>query len=140
MNTIQVKRLVPQAILPTRRDGDIGWDLYAATVEPIAPALTKIGTGIAVQLPEGYWGQIESRSSMGKQGYDTHGGIIDNHYRGEIIVVMACHHGGAPKIEPGQKIAQLIVRKQEDSGWPLTEVDNLGDTARGAAGFGSTGK
>jgi dUTP pyrophosphatase len=140
-HSVKIKKLHSQAKLPTRREGDVGWDLYAISSEALAPGLIKVSTGIAIELPEGYWGQIENRSSMGKNGYDVHGGIVDNHYRGEIIVVLAMHGGGIPPdILPGGKIAQLIVRRQEDIGWALEESDTLSDTVRGSNGFGSTGR
>jgi dUTP pyrophosphatase len=138
---IKIKRLHPEARLPTRRDGDIGWDLYALSITPLSPVLFKVSTGIALELPEGYWGQIENRSSMGKNGYDAHGGIVDNHYRGEIIVILARHGAEASgEIGPGSKIAQLIIRRQEDAGWIVEEADSLSDTVRGDRGFGSTGE
>jgi len=139
--SIKIRRLNPAAKLPTRRDGDVGWDLYACTVESLTDTLIKVGTGIAMELPEGYWGQLENRSSMGKQGYDVHGGIVDNAYRGEIMVILAKHSPSTEvTVEPGSKIAQLIIRKQEDEGWELLEKEALSDTVRGADGFGSTGR
>lgn len=137
---IRIRRLQPSAKLPTRREGDIGWDLYAVSVETVSPGIFKVSTGISLELPRGYWGQIENRSSMGKGGYDVHGGIIDNIYRGEIILIFAAHSPNAPLIESGAKVAQLIIRKQEDDGWQLTEVDTLSETIRGDNGFGSTGR
>ena len=139
--TLRILKLHPEARLPTRRTGDIGWDLYALSSELSAPNLIKVRTGIAVELPEGYYGQIENRSSMGLNGWDVHGGIIDNHYRGEILVVLAQHRPGvAPVIEPGSKIAQLIIRSEEDNGWQVQEADHLTETERGGRGFGSTGR
>jgi dUTP pyrophosphatase len=141
MSKIKFQRLNPAAKLPTRRDGDVGWDLYACTVEALAPNMLKIGTGIAMQLPEGYWGQLENRSSMGKGGWDVHGGIVDNIYRGEILIILVQHLDAAqPQVEPGSKVAQLIVRKQEDAGWVLEESASLSETQRGSGGFGSTGR
>ncbi len=138
---IRIKRLKPEAILPTRREGDIGWDLYGVAFEKLSPCLLKVSTGIAMELPSGYWGQIENRSSMGKNGYDVHGGIVDNHYRGEIIVILAYHGNGTmPDIAPLSKIAQLIIRREEDAGWIIQEADALSDTVRGNNGFGSTGR
>ncbi|OGJ84763.1 MAG: hypothetical protein A2268_11580 [Candidatus Raymondbacteria bacterium RifOxyA12_full_50_37] len=139
--TLKVKLLHPAAKLPERRDGDIGWDLFCVSTEESAPGLVKIKTGIAVELPSGYWGQVEGRSSMGVKGYDVHGGIIDNIYRGEIMVVLVVHNPSEkPAINPGDKIAQLIVRKQEDFGWTVEAVETLSQTERGAGGFGSTGR
>lgn len=140
MGKLLVKKLRPEAKLPTRREGDIGWDLYAVSAEVIAPSLVKASTGIAIELPPGYWAQIENRSSMGKAGWAVHGGIVDNAYRGEVMVILARHDAGAPAIEPGQKIAQLVIRRQEDAGWQALEAETLTDTTRGNNGFGSTGR
>ena len=139
--TLRVKKLDPGARLPTRKPGDIGWDLYALSSEAAGPGLIKVHTGVALELPEGYYGQIENRSSMGLNGWDVHGGIIDNHYRGEIIVVLAQHRpGAAPAVEPSSRIAQLIVRREEDRGWTVEEAQVLSETERGSHGFGSTGR
>jgi len=139
--TLRVLKLHPEARLPARRAGDIGWDLFALSSELAAPNLVKVRTGIAVELPEGYYGQIENRSSMGLNGWDVHGGIIDNHYRGEILVVLVQHKPGvAPAIEPGSKIAQMIIRREEDREWRLEEAQALTETERGSRGFGSTGR
>ncbi|MFH0921076.1 MAG: dUTP diphosphatase [Fibrobacterota bacterium] len=142
MQKIKAKRLLPAALLPTRRHGDAGWDLYACTVEMLAPNMLKVGTGIALELPEGYWGQIENRSSMGKAGWDVHGGIVDNIYRGEVMIILVGHTAGAAPVpvEPGAKVAQLIVRRLEDAEWTLEEAETLSTTERGSGGFGSTGR
>lgn len=138
---IRIRKIHPGARLPERREGDIGWDLFAHTVEPLADNMVKVGTGLSLELPPGYWAQIENRSSMGKAGWAVHGGIVDNAYRGEIIVVLAQHRPGAPAaIEPGAKIAQMIIRRQEDTGWSLEESEALSETGRGSGGFGSTGQ
>ena len=139
--TLLVKKLPPEARLPERRDGDIGWGIFALSVESLGPTMVKVHTGIALELPAGYYCQIENRSSMGKNGWDVHGGIIDNAYRGEIMVILTQHRPGEIlPLEPGSKIAQLIVRREEDSGWTLQETDTLSGTERGHGGFGSTGR
>jgi dUTP pyrophosphatase len=141
MNTIKIKKLHPDAKIPTRRQGDVGWDLYALSAESLAGNMVKVSTGLAMELPKGYWGQIENRSSMGKKGYDVHGGIVDNHYRGEIIVILAMHKTGEKAaVNSGDKVAQLVVRHQQDEGWAVSVVDSLSETERGKNGFGSTGR
>ena len=142
MSQIKVRKLNSEALLPERLGGsDVGWDLYANTVTPLADNMVKVGTGIAIELPEGYWAEIANRSSMGKAGWAVHGGIVDNGYRGEIIVILAQHKIGVPaELAPGMKIAQMIIRKQEDIGWNVLECTELSDTKRGADGFGSTGR
>ncbi len=138
---ICVKKLNSDAILPERAGSDIGWDLFANSVTPLADNMLKVGTGIAIELPEGYWAEIANRSSMGKAGWAVHGGIVDNGYRGEIIVILTQHKAGVPvEIAQGVKIAQMIIRKQEDAGWTIKEASCLSETKRGAGGFGSTGR
>lgn len=138
---IFVKKLNNDAILPERAGSDVGWDLFANSVTPLADNMLKVGTGIAIELPEGYWAEIANRSSMGKAGWAVHGGIVDNGYRGEIIVVLTQHRAGVPvEIAQGAKIAQMIIRKQEDIGWTVKEVCCLSETKRGSGGFGSTGR
>jgi dUTP pyrophosphatase len=141
MCEIKVRRLNSEALLPARSGSDVGWDLYANTVTPLADNMVKVGTGIAIELPEGYWAEICNRSSMGKAGWAVHGGIVDNGYRGEIIVILVQHRIGVlAELAPGMKIAQLIIRRQEDIGWKINECSALSDTKRGADGFGSTGR
>lgn len=141
MSSILFKSLHPDARLPIRRPGDVGWDLYAVSAERLTDTLQKVHTGLAMQLPPGYWGQIENRSSMGKNGFAVHGGIVDNAYRGEIIVLLAFHNPlPMPLAETGSRIAQLVVRRQEDAEWTVEWAPELSDSERGAGGFGSTGK
>jgi dUTP pyrophosphatase len=141
MPVIKIKKLNPAAKLPVRRGGDVGWDLFALSAEPVAARMQKVSTGIAMELPPGVWAKIENRSSMGKAGFDVHGGIIDNHYRGEIIVILTYHGDGeCPSVPAGSKVAQLVVYRQADEGWALEASDSLSETERGKNGFGSTGR
>ncbi len=99
----------------------------------------KYPVGVAVELPKGYFGLVQSKSSVAaKLGLDTMGNVIDEGYRGEIHVVFVNHTWNDVKIEAGQKIAQLIVMPY----CPVAYIqsDELSETERGEGGFGSTGE
>lgn len=142
---IQVKKLRSDALLPSSGSRfAAGYDLYACMDAPveIAPHTTvKIGTGLSLAVPEGYFGAIFARSGLAsKQGLRPANcvGVCDSDYRGEYII--AVHNDGesAQRIAPGDRIAQLVVLPY--LALDFEEVDELGDTERGAGGFGSTGK
>lgn len=135
---LKIKKMDKKAKLPTTQKEDVGYDLYCTDLEKLDNGLLLAKTGIAIELPRGYWAQIENRSSMGSKGISVHGGIIDNGYRGEIMVMLNLHNSNNIKIEVGDKIAQLIIRKEIK--FPIYEVENLTESERGEKGFGSTGK
>lgn len=145
MNTVNVKKLKADAILPTYGSkGAAGADLYACLQESltIAPGETAwIPTGIALEVPTGYAGLIYARSSLGaKRGLAPANkvGVVDSDYRGEINVVLL-NHGNQPQtIAHGDRIAQFLITPVLTPTY--TEVDSLTDTTRGIGGFGSTGK
>lgn len=137
---MKVKKLRENAILPTRAHAtDAGLDLYTTedvTIQRGFPA--KISTGIAIALPENTVGLILDKSSLGSQGLKVMGGVIDQNYRGDIVV---CLSNLSPNVlaylSAGVKIAQLLVvpiLRPE-----IEEVDDLDATDRGDGGFGSTG-
>lgn len=137
---IPIKRLVPQAVIPTyAHDTDAGLDLYASetvTIQPMQRAL--VPSGIALAIPKGYVGLIWDKSGLAvKHGLTAIAGVIDAGYRGDIQVAMYNTTQTAYVVEAGKKIAQLliqpIVRAQ------LEETKELPDAARGDNGFGSTG-
>jgi deoxyuridine 5'-triphosphate nucleotidohydrolase len=134
---MKVKKILKHAKMPTQKQGDVGFDLYIAEIER-KDALHIIHTGIALEIPNGYWGLIADRSSMGKKGFKVHGGVIDNSYRGEIIVILYNFNENVEQLTIGDKIAQLILIKQNEI--LLEESDELSQTERGDKGFGSTGK
>ena len=145
MNAIHVKKLSPNAILPTYGTNEAaGADLYACLEETvsIAPGETFwVGTGIALEVPKGCAGLIYARSSLGvKRGLAPANkvGVIDSDYRGEIRVVLLNHSNQVQTVSPGERIAQLIITPVLTP--PYEEVEELTDTARGVGGFGSTGK
>lgn len=142
---VQVKKLDPKAVLPTYGSKEAaGADLYACLEEPvaIAPGQTAwISTGIAMQLPAGYAGLVYARSSLGtKRGLAPANkvGVIDSDYRGEIKVVLFNHSGETQLVQPGERIAQLLVTPVLAPAF--AETQQLDTTDRAAGGFGSTGR
>jgi dUTP pyrophosphatase len=128
----------PGAKLTRGSEHAAGLDLYCVAGEEIvAGGVTKIPTGIHVEIPEGWVGLIRDRSSLGAKGISVLGGVIDSDYRGEIFVCLT-KTSGTYFFNPGDRIAQLVVVPHY-VGQP-TEVLSLSETARGEGGFGSTGK
>ncbi len=121
--------------------GDAGWDLIVSrdTKVPV-DGFADVPCGIRIELPEGYWARITGRSStIRKRHLHIAEGIIDNGYRGELFCA-AWNLGDEPvRIGRGERIAQLIPFKLERPEMKLVEVDELGESDRGEAGFGSTG-
>lgn len=145
MEAIRVKKLRPGATLPAYGSlGAAGADLTACLDTPvtIAPGQTAfIPTGIALEVPANCAGLIYARSGMAcKQGLAPANkvGVIDSDYRGEILVALHNHGRQSRVIEPGQRIAQLLITPVLTPAYE--EVPELSDTLRDAGGFGSTGK
>ena len=143
--TVLVKRVLEGAILPRRGSADAaGADLSACmdAVLTIVPQETAfVPTGISVEIPRGFVGLVFARSSVASKrdlAPANKVGVIDSDYRGEILVMLH-NHGTVPRsIEPGERIAQLVIVPYLAA--EFTEADALSDTARGAGGFGSTGR
>ena len=142
---IKIKKLNENAIIPTRgSEQAAGYDLYACIPERILinPHKTvKIGTGLSMEIPEGYFGAIFARSGLAtKQGIRPANcvGVCDSDYRGEYIVALYNDTNGIKMVEPNDRIAQLIVMPYLSV--DFKEVNELSDTNRGVGGFGSTGK
>jgi len=139
---IGVKKLVPQAQLPRYAHvgeyGDLAADLYASEAMVIVPSATVlVPTGVAMEFPPTHGALVEDRSGLAVKGITTLAGVIDPGYRGEIRVVVTNLSAAAVEVKPGDRIAQLrIVRRIEAE---FVEVAELGEAARGAGGFGSTG-
>lgn len=120
-----------------------GADLYACLEEPlvIAPGCTAVvHTGIALELPVGYAGLIYARSGLAtKQGLAPANkvGVVDCDYRGEVMVALYNHSAEARTVNPGDRIAQLVITPYITA--DFEECAELSDTERGAGGFGSTG-
>ena len=141
---IDIVKLRPEAILPEYQTaGAAGADLHACIEEPITlqPLERRpIPTGLAMAIPEGYEVQIRARSGMSiKYGITMVNGIgtIDADYRGEVAALVINLGNEAFTIEPGMRIAQMVVAKYECAKW--NEVDSLDETVRGVGGFGSSG-
>ena len=120
--------------------GDAGADITASEKIAIPPReRTLVSTGVRLEIPEGYVGLIWPRSGLAvKKGIDCGAGVIDSHYRGEVKVLLFNHSDNEFQIEPGDRIAQILIQKVERVKFQL--VDQLNETARSDAGFGSTGK
>ena len=141
---MNIKKLKEHAIIPTYgSEYAAGADLYACTDGPITikPQETAfIGTGIAMEIPMGYAGLIYARSGLScKQGLAPANkvGVVDADYRGEITVALYNHSKDEKTVEPGDRIAQMVVAPFLHV--DFNEVDELSDTVRGIGGFGSTG-
>ena len=141
---VQVVKAKKTAILPIYQTaGSAGADIHACLDEPIVlqpMERRRIPTGLAMAIPEGYEVQIRARSGLGfKHGITMVNGVgtIDSDYRGEFSVLLI-NLGQEPfTIEPGMRIAQMVLARYEQIDWQ--EVDDLDETERGDGGFGSTG-
>lgn len=142
---IPVRRLDPALPLPAaQHEGDAGYDLRAREAAALPPrgGRAAVPTGIAVAIPAGCAGLVLPRSGLALR----HGvtclnapGLIDAGFRDEIRVILINHDPTeAFKIEVGDRIAQLVIQTVETVEW--AEVDDLGESARGRGGFGSTGR
>jgi len=139
---LKVKKLHPAAILPSyAREGDAGLDLFSVKQLVIQPGQSAmVPTGIAIELPSGTEAQVRPRSGLALKHSLTvlnTPGTVDEGYRGEVGVILI-NHGASPfSVEPGMKIAQMVVSPRLQVA--VVEVPELSDTQRGAGGFGSTG-
>ena len=141
---LRYRRLCPAARPPAQAHaGDAGFDLHACESVAIAPGgRASVGTGIALAIPEGHAGLVVPRSGLAAR----HGiavvnapGLIDAGYRGEVrVLLLNTDRESTFEVEVGARIAQLVVVAVEAP--ELEEADALEETARGVAGFGSTGR
>jgi len=139
---IRIKKLHAEAILPHYAHGpleDAGLDLRAVERVVLSPGVSQaVPTGIAIELPPGYEAQVRPRSGMAlKHSVTVNFGTIDPGYRGEIRVIMFNLSRADYVIEQGDRIAQLVIARYEAIEW---EESDLGDSTRGAGGFGSSGR
>ena len=143
MTDLPVARLRDDALLPAQAyEGDAGLDLAACERVELGPGeRALVGTGVAVAIPDGHAGLVVPRSGLAVR----HGltivnapGLIDSGYRGELKVILLNTDAREPfVVEPGMRIAQLVL--VEAASVRLVEVDELPESERGAAGFGSSG-
>lgn len=142
---IEFSRLCSGAIVPRKaNDTDAGFDFFVplfsdpVIIWPHERVLIK--TGIKAAIPTGWYMQMMSRSGLAMKSYiDTRAGVIDSSYRGEIGVIL--HNDSAYneiEIKPGDKISQGIILPVPEVEW--VEVNMLDETARGAGGYGSSGR
>ncbi|MBI4898785.1 MAG: dUTP diphosphatase [Actinobacteria bacterium] len=142
-STLRFKKLHPDAVVPTRaHDGDAGCDIYARESLTLRPGERgRVGTGIAVAIPEGHAGMVLPRSGLAhKHGVTLTNspGLIDAGYRGELMVLLVnTDRDDAYTVNPGDRIAQLVLVPFSAPNW--TEVEDFEDTTRGEGGFGSSG-
>lgn len=138
---IKVKRLTPDAILPTKaHKDDMAYDLYTPEHFSIAPlGCRTISVGIAIEMPKGWSAFIMGRSSLAAKGIDILGGVIDNGYRGPIHIIMYnTHRERYYHFAKGDKVMQLVPIPSPK--FLLVEVDELTPSDRGEKRFGSSGR
>jgi dUTP pyrophosphatase len=140
---LKVKKLNTNAQIPAYQTAEAaGFDLHSTEDIIIAPGERKlIGTGLAFEIPVGYEIQIRPRSGLAyKHGITVLNtpGTIDSDYRGEIKVLLINHSNENFEIKIGERIAQAVIKEVIQA--TFEEVNELNETARGAGGFGSTGK
>jgi dUTP pyrophosphatase len=137
---LQILRLSPEAVLPTRAHADdAGLDLYALEDVALEPREGRAArTGVAFAIPQGFVGLVADRSSLAKRGLKTAGGVIDAGYRGEVQVVLWNLAETPALVRRGERVAQLLILPIATPA--VEEVTSLEATPRGEGGFGSTGK
>ena len=139
---VRFKKLFDDAVAPSKAHGnDAGYDLTAYTVsEDRKRNIVTYGTGIAVEIPDGYVGLIFPRSSVYKHQLELANcvGVIDSGYRGEIKFMFRIVQPHISRYSLGDRIGQLVIMQLPSI--ELEEADDLSDSDRGIGGFGSTGR
>ena len=136
---VNIKKLVESAVIPTyAKPGDAGMDLYSTSIEVSEDGVVTYGTGLSMEIPEGYVGLLFPRSSNYKQNLVLCNsvGVIDSGYRGEIM--FKYFQIGENMYKVGDRVGQIIILPYPQI--EFTEVENLSQTERGEGGFGHTGK
>ncbi len=144
--TLKLRRTgaVPVPLPAYQTKGSAGLDLCAALPEAVqlAPGERRlIPTGLIFEIPEGYEGQVRPRSGLAlKHGLSivNSPGTIDADFRGEVGIVLINHGQDPYVVEPLSRIAQIVITRVEQV--KIVETDELSETARGAGGYGSTGR
>jgi len=144
MQALKVKKVYPDARLPQRAtEGASGLDLFAYIKESSRTVVLEqkprlIGTGIALEVPNGYEAQIRPRSGLSAKGVLVALGTVDSDYRGEVMVTMyTVGRHNSFELKHGDRIAQVVIAKLAEL--PIEEVSELSATERGVGGHGSTG-
>ena len=145
---MKIAKLTPTATVPTKGSAEAaGWDLYLdgtpdyrITIDP--KDMKWLHTGVAMEIPKGYYGRIAPRSGLAaKYGADVLGGVIDSDYRGELVVMLMILGPRVTTLKAGDRIAQLVIEKYaDDIELQVVTPDELSRTERGAGGQGSTGR
>ena len=142
---VRIKRLTPNAIIPTyAKEGDAGMDLVATSIISETTTDVTYGTGLAMEIRDGFVGLVFPRSSIRKYDLALTNcvGVIDSGYRGEIQATFKKTNwlkgNESEKYQIGDRIAQIIIIPHPQI--EFYEVDELSDSERGEGGFGSTGK
>lgn len=138
---IKVKQLRNEARLPAQATNwAAGADLHCAEAISLQPGERKlVPTGLAIEIPEGFYGRVAPRSGLAvRYGIDTLAGIIDSDFRGELKVVLINLGDKAVSFEAGERIAQLLIERSTRCEYIWSE--ELSETERAGGGFGSTGK
>ena len=145
MDKLKIKLIRPEAQIPRHAtDGAAGYDLAAAISAPMVVSrgeIVVIPTGVAIALEPGYVALVFGRSGLGfKHGIVPANavGVIDSDYRGEISVALTCQLEVSYTVQPGERVAQLLVLPVTTPQLELCQ--ELDQTVRGVGGFGSTGK
>jgi len=147
---IKIKKLHSKAKIPTiaHPGEDAALDFYSIETIEI-PSLfnntkvswrpvTEVHTGVAIEIPKGYFGLLAARSSFGAAGLRIHPGVIDSGYRGEITILFTNFYDESFQIHEGDKIAQLLILPVPDI--HVVESNKLSVSKRGKKGFGSSGR
>ncbi len=144
MIKVNIKKLHPNAVVPAyMTEHAAGMDLCTVIEEPVVLAPGEralLPTGLALEIPPGYEGQVRPRSGLAlKKGISlvNSPGTIDADYRGEVGIIIINHGAEAVEFLPGDRIAQLIIAPVTQA--VLAEVDELNDSVRSSGGFGHTG-
>lgn len=137
---LRVKKLSENGRAPQRASaGAAGYDLFSAEETVVTPGTRRVvKTDIAIHVPEGHYGRVAPRSGLAyKFGVDPVAGVVDSDYRGPLGIVLANNGVSDFKINIGDRVAQLLL--EQVSTPEVLLVDELDESARGEAGFGSTG-
>lgn len=136
---LKIKKLNDRAKLPKKHNkNDAAYDLFSIEDIKLAAGQTSIiNTGICMEIPVGYYGQIQSRSSIALKGVFVTGGVIDSGYRGEIMIITNNISSETYSVREGDRVAQIIFHRIEN--FDLTEVTTLDEINDRGGGFGSSG-
>lgn len=131
--------LVGQPVMTQAYPGDAGWDLYSVEDLALFPGeYAEIACGFSIELPEGYWALLHSRSSSMRRGLLINTAVIDSGYRGPMFVGVRNLNKEVVPLKAGERLAQLILLPLVES--DVQAVQELAPSERGSSGFGSSGR